>query len=441
MRRISFLWTAIALLVLSSLVCADDRRTDKSVLVVMTLNAEFLWDGVEPEEGQVNFAWKGSQTEAEEHMQKVAELIIQSNPDLINLVEVENIEALTTFNDKFLAGRGYRPYLVKGNDTYTGQDVALLTRIDPEGGTIERDDREGVRGTVRKSVSKNYFARILTGDTRILVMGLHFLAQPNREDRRLQREAQAEAIRSIAQEKSTGGFHALILGDFNDYDGEQGSRDHIDSMPISSVLSIVRSMDSNNSSDDLVNAASLAPKAIRFTAFFDANDNGEINPPQEFTSIDHVLLSPELASLVELVEIPHNHDPRAVTDHFPVVVRFRLAPTPEPAPTSTVRITRLLPNPPGDDSQNEEATLKNIGGVAVSLVGWKLRDLAGQTWALDELGTLQPGQEKTIRRQGQAMALNNNGDSVNLVDPTGKTIQTVTYPSVVEGETVTTSSL
>lgn len=34
---------------------ADDRRTDKSVLVVMTLNAEFLWDGVTPEEGRGHF--------------------------------------------------------------------------------------------------------------------------------------------------------------------------------------------------------------------------------------------------------------------------------------------------------------------------------------------------------------------------------------------------
>ena len=52
---------------------AEDRRNDKSMLVVITLNAEFLWDGVAPEEGQVRFPWKFSQTEAEEHMQQVAD--------------------------------------------------------------------------------------------------------------------------------------------------------------------------------------------------------------------------------------------------------------------------------------------------------------------------------------------------------------------------------
>ena len=41
----------------------------------MTFNAEFLWDGVYPEEGQADFPWKGSLTEAEEHMRRIAEVI------------------------------------------------------------------------------------------------------------------------------------------------------------------------------------------------------------------------------------------------------------------------------------------------------------------------------------------------------------------------------
>src|SRR5688572_22215007 len=85
---------------------AEDRRTDTTRLVVMTFNAEFLWDGIPPEEGTADFPWRDSQAEAEEHMKAVADIIVQSNPDIINLVEVENLEALTTLNDKFLIGRG-----------------------------------------------------------------------------------------------------------------------------------------------------------------------------------------------------------------------------------------------------------------------------------------------------------------------------------------------
>ena len=116
MRRTCCL-ALILVLVLSSLALAEDRRADKSVLSIMTLNAEFLWDGMEPEEGNVVFQWKGSQAEAEEHMRKVAEIVVKSDPDIVNLVEVENKAALDTFNNKFLAGRGYKAYFVQGKDT------------------------------------------------------------------------------------------------------------------------------------------------------------------------------------------------------------------------------------------------------------------------------------------------------------------------------------
>ena len=76
----------------------------------MTFNAEFLWDGVNPEEGSANFPWKGNQALAEEHMRKIAQVIIENNPDIINLVEVENLNALSRLNDRFLQNRGYYPF-------------------------------------------------------------------------------------------------------------------------------------------------------------------------------------------------------------------------------------------------------------------------------------------------------------------------------------------
>ena len=62
----------------------------------MTLNAEFLWDGVEPEEGQVYFPWKNSESEAEEHMKEITKIIKQNNSDIVNLVEVENMDVLNS---------------------------------------------------------------------------------------------------------------------------------------------------------------------------------------------------------------------------------------------------------------------------------------------------------------------------------------------------------
>ena len=38
---------------------AQERRTDKSRLTIMTFNAEFMWDGVAPEQGNVEFRLDG----------------------------------------------------------------------------------------------------------------------------------------------------------------------------------------------------------------------------------------------------------------------------------------------------------------------------------------------------------------------------------------------
>jgi exonuclease III len=354
----------------------------------------------------------------------------------VNLVEVESLTALKTFNQKFLAGRGYEAYLTQGKDTFTGQDVGLLTRIDPDTIPIKYDDRVGHSGSVNKSVSKDYIARFTVGNLKFSLIGLHFLAIPLSENRKLERQAQADAIRSIAIEERTAGFLPVMLGDFNDYDGEALSRDDIDSMPISTVLSSIRAMATDSGSDDLVNASSFLPKAGRYTAFFDANQNEQIDMPGEFTSIDHILLSPELASKVQLVEMPHLHDPRVVTDHFPVVVRLKLQDAAPPLPAINIRVISLLPNPPGSDNLNEEATIKNLGSQSVSLAGWKLRDLTGSTWSLSNLGTLAPGQQKTIKRNNQPMALNNGGDTIELVDPSNAVKQTINYGPVNEGEVV-----
>lgn len=49
-------------------------------------------------------------------------LCYTDNADIVNLVEIENLEALNTLNAKFLQGRGYKPCFAKGKDSFTGQD-------------------------------------------------------------------------------------------------------------------------------------------------------------------------------------------------------------------------------------------------------------------------------------------------------------------------------
>jgi beta-lactamase superfamily II metal-dependent hydrolase len=92
------------------------------------------------------------------------------------------------------------------------------------------------------------------------------------------------------------------------------------------------------------------------------------------------------------------------------------------------QIVRVLPDPTdGPDRQREAVTIRNGGATPVNLTNWLLRDLAGSVWPLSGQGTLGPGQEKTIRRSGMPMSLDNDGDTVELLDPTGKLADALTY--------------
>lgn len=104
--------------------------------------------------------------------------------------------------------------------------------------------------------------------------------------------------------------------------------------------------------------------------------------------------------------------------------------------TSAVRIASLVANPAGDDFQNENVTLRNDGSGPADLTGWRLRDLAQNEWTLDTVGVLQPGELRAVTRAGQPMSLNNDGDTIELVQPDGRPVQTLSYGPVTIDEVV-----
>ncbi len=299
-------------------VATEDRRVtavdsghgDVTQLVLMAWNVEFLWDGRSPEEGKIDFEWKGSPEKAEAHMADVAAVVRAHDPDILHLSEVENRRALETFNDRFLAESGYRAYFAQGTDTATGQDVALLSRVELE--SISRDGRRGRSGSVRKGVSKHYVATLSAGDLRLGLVGIHLLARPHKESRVANREAQADAVRGMARELARDGRSVVVWGDFNDFDGR--TLDRRGNRPITRVLEWIRDLDPGDPGDDLINVAERLPRAQRYTNGRDA--------------IDHVLVSPDLAERIFEVRIPHDHDPHAVTNHFPIIVGLRVAAAP-----------------------------------------------------------------------------------------------------------------
>lgn len=106
------------------------------------------------------------------------------------------------------------------------------------------------------------------------------------------------------------------------------------------------------------------------------------------------------------------------------------------AAAAALRIASVLPNPPGDERVNEKVTLKNVGTSPVSLSGWQIRDLAGKIWTLESGGTVQPGQEVTVMRNGQPLSLNNDGEVVELLDPSGTAVDRLEYGVAGEGQVI-----
>jgi exonuclease III len=317
-----------------------DRRTDKSRLRIVSYNAEwlFLYGG----SGNIKCPGTGCPWEdisnAQNHFTNTIELLTKLDGDIVHFNEVEDCRVLRVLMDLLPSNHGYRAYLVPGTDTMTGQNVGILTKIDPYRNLIRTDKRKRypVKGSTcnivslettfkrkkRKSmgVSKHYLTHFRIGSLKILLAGAHFIAHPNDKSRCSRREAQAAVLAEfISNESTLHGAEIIVTGDFNDHDravvGANGA------IPLSSVLEILKN------GANLQSAVSLIPDAIsRFSSWHDINGNCIDDGRTEHSLIDHVLVSPSLASRISSVWIDHNTTSscfKRMSDHWPIIVDFR----------------------------------------------------------------------------------------------------------------------
>jgi len=99
-------------------------------------------------------------------------------------------------------------------------------------------------------------------------------------------------------------------------------------------------------------------------------------------------------------------------------------------------IASLLPDPLERESVNESVTIKNKGVAPVSLNGMKLIDKSGRIWGLS--GTTDGQGLKTVRRNRMPMALDDDGDTIKLLAPNLKVLDTFSYDSSEEGQVIET---
>ncbi len=282
---------------------------------IATFNGEFLFDGL-GDEGGADFPWKSNPEAARAHRDSVARVIRLVDADIVVIPETETKGVLEMMLSESLSGMGYESYLVPGMDTFTRQNVGILSRvpIDDIGRTNEllpvglTDQLYGV--------SKNLWAHLTIGGVPTTLIGVHFLARPDDLERKPRREVQAEVIRRLIAEEIASGRAIIAIGDFNDFDDE--TLDARASQPITDVMATIKSAGAGGD-DDLINVLGEVSQRQRFTSFYDRDDDQQIDPG-EFSAIDHILLSPTLYSRIQEVHFVHAHDPRHVSDHFPIVV-------------------------------------------------------------------------------------------------------------------------
>jgi exonuclease III len=273
--------------------------------------------------------WKNV-SEAQIHMDYVAKRIKAINPDIINFCEVEGCDELNILKDK-LDGT-YLPYLKKGTDSATGQNVGILTRVDPLKSLYRSELKHnypisgskcGYTGPSGSSgVSKHYITEYEFGGSNIAFISAHLLAIPTDPSRCAQREAQASVLQNVIANYINNGFEIIMIGDFNDYDAEV--LDVNNNKPTSQVLDILKGLKGDFAGKyQLYSAAETITQNERYSDWWDSDNNCNTASSKDYSMIDHVLVTDKIRKNIINTFIYHGYDEfcgKYDSDHYPVVI-------------------------------------------------------------------------------------------------------------------------
>eukprot|EP01060_Flectonema_neradi_P005301 TRINITY_DN13513_c0_g3_i1.p1 TRINITY_DN13513_c0_g3~~TRINITY_DN13513_c0_g3_i1.p1 ORF type:complete len:1414 (+),score=278.36 TRINITY_DN13513_c0_g3_i1:37-4278(+) len=315
-------------------VTPGDRRSDKSVVKIASYNMYWLFDGKSDPNPVPWTSWQSAYSHAK-HMAGELERI---NADIYVLVEVEDCSILDYVIKQMSDPTLYKRYIVKGTDSATGQDVALLTKIDPTtpltrsseyvdyplSGSKCTDKTTGSTG-----VSKHFATTIRiseTPDITIGVMGIHLLAQPTNAERCAPREAQGKVVADYAKlmfdasvaNGSLAGY--VVMGDYNEFSNEV--LDVHDSVPMSMAMDNIRDAGVSSTGSRLFEVSSLITKTDLYT--YGTGSSAEL--------IDHIIMSEPLKDLIVDGGSYIDHRESATkdnggSDHWCFVTTLRTAPT------------------------------------------------------------------------------------------------------------------
>lgn len=302
-----------------------DRRPDDSLLRIVQFNAEWLFVTPCIDDG---CPW-ANMSEQDKHISAIAAVIQELRPDISHFCEVESCDALQAVAEN----NDLIPYLIQGKDTATGQNVGLLTLLDPVKPLYRTEERvaypiphstcnyTGANGTT--GVSKHLITEFVINGISVALIGAHLLAFPTDTTRCAEREAQAQVLQYVIAKYINDGFEVIVIGDLNDYDGE--TLDTNNHKPKSSVLDILKGLaGSHKGYYELYSAGEKMKQATRFSDWYDENDNC-VSSQTELSQIDHILVSNILYDKIVDAFMYQDYEQICgsyVSDHYPVVVDF-----------------------------------------------------------------------------------------------------------------------
>lgn len=216
-------------------------------------------------------------------------------------------------------GPAYKWYLIPGTDTATGQNSALVTRVDPAA-PLERTSNRvntpvpgsscGSTAAGSTTVSKHARTTFVLSRLKFDLVFAHFKSGGMTSDC-LQREGQAKVLVDNFINNAAG-RSVIVMGDLNDWD--PSFTDAVGNQGTSQTLAILKS-----GAGGLNNVGSTLPVANRTTS--------------SVGLIDHILLSNDLAqpstflgASVDGSGYPTSSSARLAafySDHLPVIVKLR----------------------------------------------------------------------------------------------------------------------
>lgn len=312
-----------------------DRRANKNTLRLVQYNVEWLFiDYYSPMNCPGTGCTWVNQSEAETHMNYVAKVVDYLNPDIINFCEVEGCDELNILKDK-LDGT-YNSYLKKGTDSSTGQNVGMLTRVDPLINLYRTELKYnyplpgsncGYSGSVGSTgVSKHYITEFQFGYYNVAMIGAHLLAIPTDPMRCAEREAQASVLQNVIFSYINKGYEVIMIGDFNDYDAEV--LDVNSNKPISRVLDILKGYQGDLAGlYELYSVAEQINQSDRYTDWWDSDSNCNTSSQKDYSMIDHILVTNLIKKYISDVFIYHGYDEycgKYNSDHYPIIVDLKL---------------------------------------------------------------------------------------------------------------------